>query len=794
MRYTRWLVHSLALVALSAGGAIAGSFVPDADPPDTPIVDEPVSGADDDVMERLRSLEERFGDYRNEAFKQAALAAALKQAALYPSQLAGATPPKGVPKWRPLGPSSAKYQTNGVTLQISDSGRVRRVLQDAGDSDTVYVLTAGGGLWKTTTFGHTNPRWTPLTDALPSTSGGDMAFGRSSKTIYVGMGDPFDAVPTLTGGMVKTTDGGATWSSFVSLPGANTIQHVAVDTSGATDVVLVATDVALYRSTDAGATYAPVTGGFFWSLARTSAGWLASRSDGRILRSVNGGATWSLVAGALPAAGRTTLGVAVPGDAVVYAFAATPGDVMQKDLFRSSDGGVTWSALGITTKVPVNPNDFQPTMDLMGGQAFYNQMILVDAGDSSRNTVYLGGQLATAKTVDGGATWQLISDWLPGIYSSLPYVHADHHTASAIVVNGMNGVVFGTDGGIFVSTDGGASFGFDKNDGIDSMLAQTVMSSTKNPQSFALGMQDTGTRARLGASAVYNQVTGGDGEGIGWSQANNAATLTTAAGGTIFRSEGLLPNTIGNWTRVRPPLFTGDGRPFFTKIATPNAVADPSGLVFLTATNKRLWATVDGAAAPGSWFVLARAGGLLPSSFTVRENHHGIGLDVTADFSRPGPYGRIAVSGTGGQVAFTVDGGYTWKVKALIGLVPGYGGFNTATAWTRTGTLYVASENPNPGAVRMVKSADNGLTWQAADAGLPDVPVFHVVADPRDASGATLFAATSLGVYRTADGGASWRLFGAGLPNVRVMGLWMAGDGSVLRVATYGRGAWEIDP
>ncbi len=85
-------------------------------------------------------------------------------------------------------------------------------------------------------------------------------------------------------------------------------------------------------------------------------------------------------------------------------------------------------------------------------------------------------------------------------------------------------------------------------------------------------------------------------------------------------------------------------------------------------------------------------------------------------------------------------------------------------------------------------------TWQRADGGLPDVPVFHLVVDPRDASGNSLHAVTALGVYRTTNGGANWALFGAGLPTVRVMGLWIAPDGGLLRAATYGRGAWEINP
>ena len=45
-------------------------------------------------------------------------------------------------------------------------------------------------------------------------------------------------------------------------------------------------------------------------------------------------------------------------------------------------------------KVPVNPNEEQPNMDIMLGQAFYNHMLLVDPADPSRNTVYIGGQLA----------------------------------------------------------------------------------------------------------------------------------------------------------------------------------------------------------------------------------------------------------------------------------------------------------------------------------------------------------------------------------------------------------------
>ncbi len=781
----------------------AVSVLDDDDPLGTPLIDEnsPEPGIFDDeaAADRAAAYVERFGDFASESRKDALLADGTRQAALFGTQLPGGSPPIGMPVWRSLGPTQAKYQTNGLTFKVSDSGRVRRVLQDPANDDTVYVLTSGGGLWKTTAFSHENPRWDAKTDALLTTSGGNMAFGRDARTLYLGMGDPFDAVPTLSGVMAKSTDGGDTWSPLVSLVGANNVRDVQVDSSAAVDIVLVAADGGLYRSTDAGQTYAlvlppPTTNTSFspfavgfWSLARTSAGWLVSGANGTIYRSTDQGAAWTVIPGAIAGAGRTTLGVAARDDAAVYAFAATSGDIVQLDLFRSSDGGLSWTALGLGSKRPTNPNFFQRNMNLMGGQAFYNQMILVDPADASRGTIYLGGQLSTAKSTDGGATWTLISVWVPGFVSpSLPYVHADHHAASAIKVKGLPGIIFGTDGGIFLSTDGGHSFSFDKNDGIVSFLAQTVMSSTKNPQDFAIGLQDTGTRARLGASSVFNQVTGGDGEGIGWSQANNAVTLTTAAFGTIFHTDGLLPNTIGTF-RFVSPLFR-DRPLFFTPIGTPDARVDPTGLIFLTATSKRIFVTFDGAQSRASWFVLARAGGRLPSSFTVRDTQHIIGLDPDPAFN------RVAVGGFGAQVAFTLDGGLTWTTQTLSALVPGFAGFISSPAWTANGTLYVAAENPFPGAIRVVKTSNNGASWQRADFGLPDAPVFHIVVDPRDPTGGTLFAANELGVFRTSDGGQSWSRFGAGLPAVVVQGLWIASDGSLLRAASFGRGAWEINP
>ena len=161
---------------------------------------------------------------------------------------------------------------------------------------------------------------------------------------------------------------------------------------------------------------------------------------------------------------------------------------------------------------------------------------------------------------------------------------------------------------------------------------------------------------------------------------------------------------------------------------------------------------------------------------------------------------HVALGAAGGFIDVTADGA-TWADINLVAAVPGYLGFVTSVTWQDNKTLWITSVAQAPGAVRVIKASvanDSTAAWKTAvtyevkQSGLPDLPVTRVVFDPRDASRNTLLAATHVGVYRTTDGGNNWAPFGNGLPNVRVNDIYMPPDGGTIRLATYGRGIWEL--
>jgi len=719
------------------------------------------------------------------------------------------------PKWVSIGPAGADYEQNGsFTGHVRDSGRARTILPHPTNADIVYVLTSGGGLWRTNNWNAPETNWSVLTDDLPTTGGGSVAFGRNPNTLYLGLGDPYDQI-LVGGAMTKSTNGGVSWSPIIELGTAVSVRDVKVDTSTNRDIVLVATDSGLYRSQDEGATYVAVStfgGQAVWSIVRTSAGWLASAQPcdpafvglqcgqaTTLYISKDLGATWTPITnngGAFVGNGRTTLGVAVPGDAVVYAYSSTVTDAAMKDVYRSSDGGQTWIANGVnSTKIPTNPVPItrpssMPNMNICHAQCWYDQMILVDPSDPIRNTVWIGGDLASARTHDGGATWTIETWWLYSQEPALRYAHADFH-AAAFKTTGTPTIMLGNDGGINISEDDGATFSSNKNERLVTHLYYTVSGNAETPNIVIGGTQDNGTRLRTGNGPIFNQVIGGDGMGTAYSQANTNTVMGSAQGSAIRTNlSNTPPEVFQNWT-ARGALADSAGAGFFTAVTPAPAALDSTGRVFFHFTNSRVWRTNDGGL---NWILIGSATAPvspgLPAARRFRSSPYNLGVS-------PADVNHIAVGAAGGFLDVSTNGGASWADINLIAKVPGYQGFVTNVTWQDDQTMWITSVAQAPGAVRVLKGSAPGGNWAGAtfapmQTGLPDLPVTRVYVDPRDPTHSTVYAATHVGVYRTVTGGAQWEPFSNGLPTVRVNDIYMPPDGSFMRIATYGRGIWEL--
>lgn len=129
--------------------------------------------------------------------------------------------------------------------------------------------------------------------------------------------------------VVKTTNGGAQWSRVGAGAVTGDVHHVTLDPVR-TEVIFVFADSGVYRSADAGVSWARVAGGIGAvtgvAFDRTDTGVLYAAAGGRVLRSPDGGATWS----ELPGAGGRVERVAVSADGLTVYAASGGGGIVAR--------------------------------------------------------------------------------------------------------------------------------------------------------------------------------------------------------------------------------------------------------------------------------------------------------------------------------------------------------------------------------------------------------------------------------------------------------------------------------
>ncbi len=703
--------------------------------------------------------------------------------------------------WTPLGPTANLTPAGWSSI---DSGRPVAVVPDPNTPTTLYLATSGGGVFKCTNANLDvagDWTWTPVTDDLPASgSGGNvsigaMAISSNGGTLYIGLGDPFDAEGR---GFYRSTDGGATWTAATAGLGNATRSYSILPLSATR--ILWGTNDGLKISNDGGATFTAATGGpssgSAWTVKSLTASELicsVEGTSGNIYYSSDAGASWTLstISGTATTMGRITLAAAGDGTTAYGIVEDTSTGRISRGVLKSTDKGVTWTWMAAPT---ISGGLFQgtgPQMTSDGGQAFYNHGLGVDPANSARLVV--GANLALYRSMDGGATWSQLSHWYG---SGHPYVHADNHATAW-----SNGTLYvANDGGLTIvrdpwratiptTTDDLTFIDNRRNKGIASHLVYNLGSTTATSPAdskwrVTLGLQDNGTRVRQGSGAalqtsgVFEDQIGGDGFGTLIHPVNGDLML-----GSIYYTR-IYKSTNGGATAFTP-ASTGitesndsANTPFAPKIAFGASTTPDTVYTFV---NKKVYKSTNFG---DSWSAMSMTGF---DATKVLRNVNG---------SRKS--NAVGAASSGGQFWTTYNDGATWS---SAGDVTG-GTFNTSYIWFNTEDdqiVYGATVAPSATAHHLFKSINGGATWTPIDGsagasnGLPfGIPV-HVIQNLRG-SRDTLFAGTDFGVYRSTDGGATWARYGDNLPLVAVRDLYIAPDGSFLRAGTYGRGVWELVP
>jgi hypothetical protein len=700
------------------------------------------------------------------------------------------------------------------------SGRVTAIAIHPTNPDIAYVAAAQGGVFRTLDGGAS---WTPIFDNAQTLAVGAIAISPSQpSTVYVGTGEGNFSCDSYFGVGVYRIDNADGSSPTLSGPFASDTANADVLTGRSISKVLVhptnpdiifigvtngvgglgcdagtsASSRGLYRSTNAtssNATFQKITlntaaagnrnvtdaefePGNPNTMLATVVGF-STANDGGVYRSTNALAatpnfTQTLSTGSLTATARVELAVNKVGSAVtVYAGISDSNGTVK----RSLDGGVTWSG------VLANATGY------CGTQCTYDMPIAVDP--TNPNVLYIGGNAdGTSSAILKKST--NASAATPTFTKIQTGLHADSH-AIEIDPSNPNTVWFGNDGGVWRSSNGGGLWTSMNTKGFNATQFQSLALHPIDPNYLIGGTQDNGTE-RQRPDGTWTRTDFGDG-GYALIDQNAANTTTVRQYHTYFNQVGTTglvafststsSSAFENWTLMGcssnvsnngisctdsavlfyAPIALGPGNPNTLYFGTDRLYRSSNSGTTMTVVAPQFAANVA-----------VSAIGISPQSDAVRI----VGL-------RNGKVYRTMTGGATSAAMTDVTGTVPARYISRAVIDPN----NTTTAYVTLATYFGNATNAH-----IYKTTNLGAaapTWTALDAGqIPDVPVNAFAVDPANSN--TLYAGTDIGVYTSTDGGATWTPFGTGLPRVAVFDMAIHQASRKLRIATHGRGIWEI--
>jgi photosystem II stability/assembly factor-like uncharacterized protein len=678
-------------------------------------------------------------------------------------------------------------------------GRATGVAGVPGDAATFYFGAASGGLWKTTDGGAV---WKPLWDKFPEASPavGAIAVAPSNPNIvYVGTGETNIRGNVVTGnGLYKSTDAGKTWA-YAGLRETLVIGRIIVDPKNPNRLFVAAL----------GHPFGP-------------------NSERGIFRSIDGGKSWSKTLFIDDKTGGVDVALDPANSQILYAGmwqAYRKPWIMESGgpgsgLYKSTDGGSTWTRQsghglpdGIWGRVNVAPTSDPKRIYAMieakngglyrtddGGK---NWALINSKNDYKQRAWYFNTVFADPKNPD------LVYVMNTAAYKSkdggknFKSMHTPHGDAHELWIDPTNPkrMINGNDGGGTISLDGGETWSSEMNQ----PTAQFYHVATDDQFPFRLygDQQDNSsisiaTAGRSGGVGIEDYYTVGGGES-GYIVPDPADPNIVYGGGydaelTRYDHRAGLEQEITPWPRNSMGWAPGDLEHRFQWTAPILVSSFAPHAVYFGA--EKLFRSSDQGR---SWTTISP-----DLTRNDRSKQQSSGGPLTKDNTSVEIYGTIFSIAEGrdpreiwvgtddGLVQLTLDDGGHWR-NITPPTMPDWATVDmVATDANHPGTAFVAADRHRLDDFRpyVFKTTNYGRSWTSIVSGIPDDAYVHVVRADTVRAG-LLYAGTEKGVFVSYNDGGRWVPLQLNLPVVPVHDLAVHGDS--LALATHGRAFWILD-
>lgn len=664
---------------------------------------------------------------------------------------------------------------------FNTAGRALTVAVNPLDPQTLYLGSASGGLWRSRELGQNNS-WEYMPTGFPVLGVSSIAFApNDSMTMYIGTGEVYNFYSTGTDaafrstrgsygiGILKSEDGGASWSKSLdwSYQQNHGVWMIKVSEMNA-NLVYAATTQGVYKTIDAGQTWERILDNIMVTDIEVdprddqklivSCGNFGTPDRG-IFRTEDGGLNWTKVPDSEwnTFQGKILLARSQMNPDVLYAsvgngFGFNDGATW---LLKSENNGVRWSIVN--------------TQDYSQWQGWFSHDISIHPEDD--NEIIAVG-IDIYKSTDGGETLEaksyggvsLGTPGLDGPDGPPEYSHSDHH----FVMHHPelhDVVLFGNDGGLFLSFDGGETFG-SANIGLQTTQFYNGFSVAHSDLPLAMGgLQDNSTVIYRGTGA-WQRVIGGDGS---WSAINQRNTQQVFGS---YQNLNILRSPDNGFTFFNSGIQFGSGEsPLFI---SPYVISDSDDPI-MYAGGKYIYRSDD---ISNSWQIMNNGMPLNGDPVFCMDV-----FDDNPDIVYAATVGSLLPP----QIFKSVDGGETWTTG--FGVPPRIPN-DIAIHPVDPDIAYVCLSGF--GTDHLYKTEDGGESWYSVATDLPDVPTNAIAIDPENPD--IMYLGNDIAVYYSENAGVNWSVFGEKLPDaVIAMDLTINPVSRKLWIATHGNGAYRAD-